>query len=319
MADEGVLRPVTDDRPSEVDRPPSGTRIFLAVLVVSTALAAVLASQAISAPEPAAVTDPDIPAEPPPSPGFDVPDEGLAALIPGFDATLQLVVFVPSPIVGEPAIVERWVWPSDEPPQRIPIFHELLNASFDPSGRWVAGLVQAGRDRHRLFAGTGPELTEIAVGVLDFAWHETTPGAVAFLQESDGTAVIEVGGFVEQGIVFKPSGTLDLAPISALRLVTYDDGLVVEHWADPGSPRLVDLTTDGAILGSSIGRETTDVIPVEAKRVDEAAVTASNGRFAVASGGKVDGGHLDLIVDLDTGTAIELPIPGIVTAATFAG
>ncbi len=71
---------------------------------------------------------------------------------------------------------------AEESDTRLSELPDLARTTFDPSGRWLAGIgVTAGTGRWVLWAGPveGP-LEPVAVDVRDYAWHDTEPGRLAW-------------------------------------------------------------------------------------------------------------------------------------------
>jgi WD40 repeat protein len=171
------------------------------------------------------------------------PHPTLEELVPGFDGLLITEG-------GHPPDLEIAVW---HPTTRFPSMSRLPPATSivpDASGNLLAGLGEMGRGSpySTLYAGRPGSLWPVAAGVTSFAWHQSEPGRLAWLElESAGGGLhLSHGDMNDVGQFVRGDAVAHLGQLGRAELIGWDHwGFLLQGATDDG-PAVFLLDPEGS-------------------------------------------------------------------------
>ncbi len=139
---------------------------------------------------------------------------------------------------------EVWEWPADRAEPIVTVLPAGVSLDGDVTRRLYAGLGLSAQNQPQPVMYVGPvrSMRPAAMNVTSLAWHNTTPGRLAWLQASDGGGTVELRtGEVDPSGVFGLGDTISQVP-SDDRLLTWDSwGFLLTGWDPVQDERVVYL------------------------------------------------------------------------------
>lgn len=211
LEEAGVDRPA----PGEARRP---WMVPVTAFVVGVFAGAVFFGP-VATPSPAEVTLPDDTPAAPLAPGEEEGAIGVARAVPGFGDALVAIV------QSQPGL-EYLLWPTARGPNTrgIPVT-AIDEVAVDQSGAWVASLSSVPDAVGGVLSlGRSTGMAPVVSGVDSFAWHDSAPGRIGFLRQTEGS-----WGLYEASAYPVPELAVDLGPVRPGPVLAYGDwGWVVD-------------------------------------------------------------------------------------------